>query len=191
MYKIFAICLMLTLTSYAQAQEPKNKIRAFVATKLAQSILTKNDKPNDIEQDLCNGSGYIVHGDGHRTVCPGCNACRKKDENVQQVVVENLEPEYYMYHLGARWCGPCQKMKQTTWQDEDLKTFMQNKRIKLVILDEEDGENKKFFSYYQVKLYPTIIMLKANELEKVLAKRTGFINPEGVKGMIEESKLNE
>ena len=29
----------------------------------------------------CNGRGYIIHGDGHRTVCPACNgkACQNGD----------------------------------------------------------------------------------------------------------------
>lgn len=28
--------------------------------------------------EKCDGSGYITHGDGHRTPCPGCENCRKQ-----------------------------------------------------------------------------------------------------------------
>lgn len=114
---------------------------------------------------------------------------KKNGENTQQPIAESSEPEYYIYHLGARWCSPCERMKDTTWKDENLKVFMDSKKVKLMIFDEEDSENKKFFSYYNVKLYPTIIILKVNELEKVLSRKTGFTDSEGIKTMIEGLNL--
>ena len=38
----------------------------------------KNDTSDD-EDDIqkCDGSGYITHGDGHKTPCPGCENCEK------------------------------------------------------------------------------------------------------------------
>lgn len=185
MYKLLAVCLLLVFAGNIQAQEYKNKVRSFVATRLAQSILTNVKTPDNVDEELCDGSGFIIHGDGHKTQCPGCKACKKNDENTQQPIAENSEPEYYIYHLGARWCGPCERMKETTWKDENLKAFMNSKKVKLMIFDEEDAENKKFFTYYNVKLYPTIIIIKVSELEKVLSRRTGFIDSDGIKTMIE------
>lgn len=26
--------------------------------------------------ETCDGSGFITHGDGHKTPCPGCNKCQ-------------------------------------------------------------------------------------------------------------------
>jgi thiol-disulfide isomerase/thioredoxin len=185
MYKLLAICFIFLFSGCSQAQDLKNQTRAFVATKLAQSILTNVTVPDDQEKELCDGSGFIIHGDGHKTQCPGCKACKKSDEITQQPIAETQEPEYYIYHLGARWCGPCERMKDTTWKDESLKEFMDSKKVKLMIFDEEDSENKKFFSYYNIKLYPTILVVKVDELEKVLSRRTGFTDSQGIKTMIE------
>lgn len=184
MYKMLILCCVLLFSGSLQAQD-RNETRAFVATRLAQSLLSKPATPDDTAKELCDGSGFITHGDGHKTQCPGCKACKKNDENTQQPIAESPEPEYYIYHLGARWCGPCERMKETTWKDENLKAFMDSKKVKLMIFDEEDSENKKFFSYYNVKLYPTIIILKVNELEKVLSRKTGFTESNDIKAMIE------
>lgn len=184
MYKMLMLCCVLLFSGSLQAQD-RNETRAFIATRLAQSLLSKPVKPDDTVKELCDGSGFIVHGDGHRTACPGCKACQKSEENLQQPVAESPKPEYYIYHFGARWCNPCERMKETTWKDEDLKKFIDEKNIKLIIFDEEDRENKKFFSYYKITSYPTIMVVKVDELEKVLSRRIGFTDSNGIKTMIE------
>lgn len=37
-----------------------------------------NPVPSPLPSSKCDGSGYITHGDGHRTPCPGCDACKAK-----------------------------------------------------------------------------------------------------------------
>jgi len=39
------------------------------------------DDEDDIQK--CDGSGYITHGDGHKTPCPGCENCEKSQSTVQ------------------------------------------------------------------------------------------------------------
>ena len=34
--------------------------------------------PAPLPSSKCDGSGWITHGDGHRTACPGCDNCKKK-----------------------------------------------------------------------------------------------------------------
>lgn len=199
MYKILAVCFLFLFSGCVEAQSvDTNKTRAFVATRLAQSLMvgginTPNtpDTPDTPNEELCDGSGFIVHGDGHRTPCPGCKACKKKEENGQDAIAESPEPEYYIYHFGARWCGPCERMKQSTWKDEELKTFLQEKNVQLIIFDQEDTQNKQFFSYYNIRLFPTIMVVKVDELDKVLSKREGYLNADGIRTMIEGLKINE
>jgi hypothetical protein len=62
---------------------------------------------------------------------------------------------------------------------------MDNKKIKLKFINEEDAENKKYLSYYKITRYPTILLIKSNELDKVLYKRIGFSNSKDIKKMIE------
>ena len=42
-------------------------------TKVVMDVQVPDNKPD--EDTLCDGSGYITHGDGHKTECPGCKAC--------------------------------------------------------------------------------------------------------------------
>jgi len=66
-----------------QSSEFKNnpEYRAYIATRLAEAIL---DNPvvvdDEIEEELCDGSGWITQGDGHKTECPGCDACEGKGQ---------------------------------------------------------------------------------------------------------------
>lgn len=57
--------------------------RAYTATRLAEAVMETPSVivPDEEEvEELCDGSGWIVHGDGHKTPCPGCEACEKKTE---------------------------------------------------------------------------------------------------------------
>lgn len=51
--------------------------RAFIATRMAKSVIEyqKNLDEEENVEELCDGSGWITHGDGHKTECPGCSAC--------------------------------------------------------------------------------------------------------------------
>jgi len=53
--------------------------RAYISTRLADAIVEYNILTDDtvIEEELCDGSGWITQGDGHRTECPGCSKCEK------------------------------------------------------------------------------------------------------------------
>ena len=51
--------------------------RPYISISFAKIITAKDVKPDD-ETELCDGSGWITHGDGHKTECPGCSACQDK-----------------------------------------------------------------------------------------------------------------
>ena len=48
--------------------------RPYISTNLAKAIITYN--VDDTINEQCDGSGWITHGDGHKTECPGCTACQ-------------------------------------------------------------------------------------------------------------------
>ena len=58
---------------------------------MAESIINyqKNIDEETVEE-LCDGSGWIVHGDGHKTECPGCPACESSEDN--QSIDWSVEP---------------------------------------------------------------------------------------------------
>lgn len=41
--------------------------------------------PDDDDVQECDGSGFITHGDGHKTPCPGCKNCEKNEAKVSDI----------------------------------------------------------------------------------------------------------
>tara|TARA_Y100001973_G_scaffold101839_1_gene165700 strand:+ start:79 stop:777 length:699 start_codon:yes stop_codon:yes gene_type:complete len=204
--------------------------RPYISTNLAKVIMTEGD--DEIVEEKCDGSGWITHGDGHKTECPGCSACQKnivpdptpepeptkgcqcgcgkeeckcqengqcfplqedvkKKESSQDSLTSLDDPEYYIYHFGAKWCGPCEKMKQQTWASRRVKEAIEDKNAKLIIYDEANPEHKKFFLYYKVKYYPTIIFVDKDELSKPLHRSSGFVDATKMTKTINEKFKNE
>lgn len=164
------------------ATTPLYDYRPYISTNMAK-IIIESEKPapvlpdDDDSVEGCDGSGWITHGDGHRTPCPGCDACKNKTFTV------NTPPKYYVYHLGAEWCGPCIKLKRDVWSNQDLRKLMQEKGAKLYLFDIDNEEHKKMFDYYKIKLYPTIIIVD-KESGNVLNRFEGFRNLEQMKDTI-------
>lgn len=58
--------------------------RSNISLKLAESIINNPVDNSENETTECDGSGWIVQGDGHKTECPGCKNCQgtgKVDDN--------------------------------------------------------------------------------------------------------------
>ena len=155
-----------------------NSMRAYQATRLAVAAMNNPDTTPDEVEELCDGSGYITHGDGHKTKCPGCSACLKNDGQI--AAAGDMEPEYNVYHFGAKWCGPCQQMIKNTWPDKKMVKFLKDKKAKLFVFDADNKDHKKFFSYYKVTSYPTIILLDKDNLNKPLQRNVGGMSAESM-----------
>lgn len=166
----------------ANADEQSDKFRAYISTRLAKAVLSNDVVTPDEVEEQCDGSGWITHGDGHRTECPGCSACLNDSE---PLAAAEETHEYNLYHFGAEWCGPCQQMKSETWSSDEMKKYLEDKNTKLYILDSDNDDHKKFFSYYQISSYPTVILLKSDELERVLLRTTGFKNTNSMKTLLD------
>lgn len=92
--------------------------KAFV--KVEAVIFKKEDAPKPVVPTKCecNGTGFITHGDGHKTPCPNYPGCTKGAGQVlPKAVIEvpkvqpaqKLNAYIEMYSLTT--CGPCNQWK--------------------------------------------------------------------------------
>ena len=68
----------------------------------------------------------------------------------------------------ATWCGPCQKMKQTTFADANIKKAMDRYIPVQIDIDQQP----KFAQQFQVESIPTFVIL--SETGEILNRRSGF-----------------
>jgi hypothetical protein len=115
---VFLGVFLFCSTGFAQESDSVTKIRtlAVQAIEKVEKIIFGGDvKPNPQPQPACpcNGTGFITHGDGHKTPCPcpagQCNCAKKKADTPKAV-----SPNFVMYTKS--WCGPCQSWKRESSQ---------------------------------------------------------------------------
>jgi thiol-disulfide isomerase/thioredoxin len=195
--------------------------RPYVATQLAKAIMQSDEVlPDDEVKEICDGSGWITHGDGHRTPCPGCKACKPDgdigdsgddrpvaeppvqpqgcqcgcgeaeckctDGDCQQQEEPVVEQSNLMvYHFGASWCGPCQQLKSQTWNNARVKRFMESKGVKLHMFDYDTPDHKRFFNFYKVESFPTVIFVERDDLNNPERRVVGFFDADAALRFLE------
>ena len=113
------LSLLITLVLISGWVEKKSiewqsnpKYRAYIETRLADAIIEYNVIVDEVVEEGCDGSGWITQGDGHKTECPGCDACKSAGDmpeiewstdtllNIPQIleefkipIEEEIEPE--------------------------------------------------------------------------------------------------
>jgi len=222
MNKFFLMAAILFSSAAVDAQDIN--YRPYISTRMAKILLEKDNIPDDSNK-LCDGSGWITHGDGHKTECPGCDACKDNQPNIDPVdpvdpekercqcgcgkigckceksgqcfPIKDTEdatmedPRYYIYHFGADWCSPCIKMKQITWSNSEVKKTISDRDGELHFLDADTPSHKEFFEYYNIKLYPTVIIVKADNLENPIFRMSGYISPETMNDILQGKLEND
>lgn len=85
--KKFVLLILITFIAGCSEVERSDwksnpKYRAYISTRLADAIIEYDTLTDEvvIEEELCDGSGWITQGDGHKTECPGCDACKSANE---------------------------------------------------------------------------------------------------------------
>ena len=182
--------------------------RPYISTRMAKILMEQDVKPDDENvEELCDGSGFITHGDGHKTECPGCSACKNKEPeadkekcqcgceregcecikngrcfplNNKAEDADTKKPIFYVYYMGAKWCGPCQKMKAETLSNKDVLEFMESKNIELIIYEETNPEHKSLFKLYNIKLLPTLLIVDPKDPTDVRYRFAGFLDSESM-----------
>tara|TARA_R100000951_G_scaffold106263_2_gene100723 strand:+ start:2435 stop:3019 length:585 start_codon:yes stop_codon:yes gene_type:complete len=167
--------------------------RPYISTRMAKVLMQKDVKPDDEDvEELCDGSGFITHGDGHKTECPGCPACKNKEpltSSLEDATIE--EPLFYVYYMGAKWCGPCQRMKAETLSNKSVLEFIESKGIELIIYEETNPAHKSLFRLYNIKLLPTILIVDPKDPTVVRYRSSGFLDAERMLKLLKEKSDEE
>ncbi len=71
----------------------------------------------------------------------------------------------------AVWCGPCKKLKKTTFNNEEVGDFFNTNFINIAI-DGETPEGQKLMAKYGVRGFPTLLIIDANS--NLIDRTTGF-----------------
>ena len=188
MKNLLLIFTLLVVPTTLNAQDRVN-YRPYIATEMAKVIMS-GDTPDDEVKELCDGSGWITHGDGHKTECPGCEACQNKTDDKKMEAKDNdwKNCDYLIYHMSAEWCPPCQKMIKEVWKNKEVKDKVKSMNSKIFIYDYDNKDHKKFFEFYGVTSFPTVIVVKPNDLDKPVKKFIGGADKEFVLNMLNKLK---
>jgi len=84
------------------------------------------------------------------------------------------ENKFIFLDVYATWCGPCKKLKRTSFRDADVGTYY-NKNFINVTIDGEKGEGLHLARRYGVTAYPTLLIVDPQGRKR--AKSTGFKKP--------------
>lgn len=92
------------------------------------------------------------------------------DEAIQKAKKEN---KLIFLDAYAVWCGPCKMMDRTTFKSEEVgKVF--NKNFINIKIDMEKGEGPNIAKKYQVRAYPTMMLINAEgKVEKRILGAVG------------------
>jgi thiol:disulfide interchange protein len=73
----------------------------------------------------------------------------------------------------AVWCGPCKRLKATTFKDQAVGEYF-NKRFVSIAIDGEKGEGPALAQKLKLTAYPTLYVLdsKGNLVRKIVGYRT-------------------
>lgn len=73
----------------------------------------------------------------------------------------------------ATWCGPCKKMKKTTFNNEEVGSFF-NKNFINIAIDGETTEGQQIIKKYGLRGYPSLLFVNGDGSLKAI--KTGFQN---------------
>ncbi len=77
--------------------------------------------------------------------------------------------------ISASWCGPCKRLKASTFPDDEVGKFY-NANFINVMVDGEKGEGIELARKYEIRGYPSLIFVDSSG--ELIAQTTGYRNPE-------------
>jgi len=97
------------------------------------------------------------------------------------------ENKLIFLNIYATWCGPCKKMKNTTFSDPEVGEMFNSNFIN-VSLDGEKSEGAQLARHYQVNAYPTLLFI--NVEGKVIGATRGLHSSTELMHFIKEVGIN-
>lgn len=101
-------------------------------------------------------------------------------QGLETAAVQN---KWVFVDLYASWCGPCKRLKANTFTDENLAAYMARHFVALAI-DGEKGEGPALMQRFQVRAYPTLLVLNAQGKE--VGRIVGFVSAEKLQQELEK-----
>jgi thiol:disulfide interchange protein len=92
----------------------------------------------------------------------------------EALALAEKEQKHVFVDVYATWCGPCKQLKRTTFKDKEVGEYF-NKNFINIAIDGETEEGDKILSRYNIRSYPTLLILDAKG--RVLTRQTGFMKP--------------
>lgn len=103
----------------------------------------------------------------------------------QALAQAGKENKLVFLDIYAVWCGPCKRLKATTFKDAAVGEYF-NKRFVSIAIDGEKGEGPALAQKLKLTAYPTLFVLDAKG--NVVRKMVGFRTPEQ---LLREMKMLE
>lgn len=88
-----------------------------------------------------------------------------------------LENKPVLLDIYATWCGPCKLLKTSTFADKQAGDYF-NQHFINVALDGEQPEGAQLARQFQIRGYPTLIIL--SPAGDVLHKSAGYVDADGL-----------
>ena len=92
--------VIMAVAIFSSATSDSYNYRPYISTNLAKATMVE---VVDVIEEKCDGSGWIIQGDGHKTECPGCSKCINPTIDIPE-----SEPEQCV----ERKCPPAQSKPQ-------------------------------------------------------------------------------
>lgn len=89
----------------------KAKTEINLSIDQAEKEVLKKEVDNTPVTCECNGTGFIVHGDGHRTPCPAGENCKAKKKTTAMMTASPEEKNGLISFYTLPGCAPCLKWK--------------------------------------------------------------------------------
>lgn len=74
----------------------------------------------------------------------------------------------------ATWCGPCRQLKRNTFSDKEVGEYFNSNFIN-VSLDGEQTEGRALMEKYNLRAYPSLLIIDSNEAAQII--EPGFKSP--------------
>ncbi len=94
--------------------------------------------------------------------------------------------KYIFVDAYATWCGPCKKLKSTTFKEQEVISYFNENFINFSI-DTEKGSGIMLSKKWEVLMYPTLLFFDSNG--KLLFKHEGFVDGNKLIELGKQAKL--
>lgn len=135
----------------------RNIVFTVIAAIIAVAVYAINNPKVDFKRDTIDGVQF------HKGTWGEALALAKKENKL------------IFLDIYATWCGPCKKLKKSTFSSKEVGRFY-NANFINVSLDGEKGEGAILANKYKITGYPTLLFVDSTG--KVVLATAGYMNSE-------------